>query len=583
MRRRGSRRRRTTASRGVRRPRAPSRSSPRIGTAAPTSAARPRRTNCARGEPPGEASEAMQEHGAEDQPGDEVLLEARAASAASSPATSARRAEVRCAASRVSQKLPMISGRARISPLTASASIIGLMCSAATATAVHRAARSLATSAGPPGPRSARAGRRPARRGAAGSADRRSRRTPSRRRSAAAAGPRSTHRTCCRAADARPGPPAGSPPRPSATACRSPGSRRTSAAAAAIQGVGRESTREKMPFANRCRRAGIAIQPRPLRTRYHLASPTVMRQAWQPEPSVAIIRRALDDLSRRCVPETSATRDRNVARSCWPQRLEEALCCGEFARRCPTARAPWRCLPSAAATLGVNILGLQIFPGIGAVTDELVLQTPPDVGSRTDRAAARARPAGWRSARRAAPRPRWPTSPPATCRRRARSWPTRPPSPRWWPCSSTPRPSPPPPGDGAGPADVMEMTWPTSRSRCGVRRRSPPPSTPGVRRWPSWSATCSPRTDADARAPPRSRTGRRGAGVRRRRRPRPCRGRWTAVGEAVRRRRLPTARTTCDSVTAARRPGLAAARYRHPAAGRRRPARPGPGRARRSC
>ncbi len=37
-------------------------------------------------------------------------------------------------------------------------------------------------------------------------------------------------------------------------------------------------------------------------------------------------------------------------------------------------------LAQRCGTAGVNILGLQIFPGIGAVTDELVLRTPADWG-----------------------------------------------------------------------------------------------------------------------------------------------------------------------------------------------------------
>ncbi len=38
-------------------------------------------------------------------------------------------------------------------------------------------------------------------------------------------------------------------------------------------------------------------------------------------------------------------------------------------------------LAQRCGELGVNILGFQIFPGIGAVTDELVLQTPPTWGA----------------------------------------------------------------------------------------------------------------------------------------------------------------------------------------------------------
>ena len=45
--------------------------------------------------------------------------------------------------------------------------------------------------------------------------------------------------------------------------------------------------------------------------------------------------------------------------------------------------------PGSLATLarhcgeqGVNILGLQIFPGVEGVTDELVLRAPDVVGSR---------------------------------------------------------------------------------------------------------------------------------------------------------------------------------------------------------
>ena len=39
----------------------------------------------------------------------------------------------------------------------------------------------------------------------------------------------------------------------------------------------------------------------------------------------------------------------------------------------------------------VNILGLQIFPGVEAVTDELVLRTPGRLGPGPDRPAGRAR------------------------------------------------------------------------------------------------------------------------------------------------------------------------------------------------
>ena len=56
-------------------------------------------------------------------------------------------------------------------------------------------------------------------------------------------------------------------------------------------------------------------------------------------------------------------------------------CSGECGRRCPTGPGALAVLAAAtAATAGVNILGLQIFPGVEAVTDELVLRTPEDWG-----------------------------------------------------------------------------------------------------------------------------------------------------------------------------------------------------------
>ena len=44
------------------------------------------------------------------------------------------------------------------------------------------------------------------------------------------------------------------------------------------------------------------------------------------------------------------------------------------------ARRARRCWPQHCGEAGVNILGLQIFPGIEAVTDELVLRTPDELG-----------------------------------------------------------------------------------------------------------------------------------------------------------------------------------------------------------
>ncbi|MCY7395044.1 MAG: hypothetical protein LH468_02640 [Nocardioides sp.] len=42
----------------------------------------------------------------------------------------------------------------------------------------------------------------------------------------------------------------------------------------------------------------------------------------------------------------------------------------------PGALAVLAVLAQSCGTAEVNILGFQIFPGVGAVTDELVLRTP---------------------------------------------------------------------------------------------------------------------------------------------------------------------------------------------------------------
>ena len=67
--------------------------------------------------------------------------------------------------------------------------------------------------------------------------------------------------------------------------------------------------------------------------------------------------------------------------------------------------------PGALATLarecgdaGVNILGLQIFPGVETVTDELVLQHARGLGPRPTSPSWSSRPAARRSAGRRAPR-----------------------------------------------------------------------------------------------------------------------------------------------------------------------------------
>ena len=52
----------------------------------------------------------------------------------------------------------------------------------------------------------------------------------------------------------------------------------------------------------------------------------------------------------------------------------------------------------------INILGLQIFPGVDAVTDELVLRAPDEWAAEPDRRAGRGLRRSGRSACSAAPR-----------------------------------------------------------------------------------------------------------------------------------------------------------------------------------
>ena len=167
-------------------------------------------------------------------------------------------------------------------------------------------------------------------------------------------------------------------------------------------------------------------------------------------------------------------------------------------------------LAQQCGAAGVNILGLQIFPGVEAVTDELVLRTPEDWGLADDRRRWSSAPGGDVGQRDAVHRGRrWSTSRPATCRPPARSWPSRPPSPRSSAGSSTPRPSRSrAPGAGAG-RDGDDRRR-RRRSRSAATRRSPPPSTPAARRWPPWSPTSSPAAAPSPRAqrrPPGRRVG----------------------------------------------------------------------------
>ena len=153
---------------------------------------------------------------------------------------------------------------------------------------------------------------------------------------------------------------------------------------------------------------------------------------------------------------------------------------------------------------GVNILGLQIFPGVEAVTDELVLRVPDGLGP------GRASPS-WS-------RPPAASSVSATPCTEARAG--RPADPL-----RAGRPHDPGPAgqsfpevvaglfdaeadpvDGAlGPVqDVMEHDRRRRRrSRSAGPRRSPPPSTPAAPRWPTWSPTSSPAAAPSPRLSPR--------------------------------------------------------------------------------
>ncbi len=141
----------------------------------------------------------------------------------------------------------------------------------------------------------------------------------------------------------------------------------------------------------------------------------------------------------------------------------------------------------------VNILGLQIFPGVEAVTDELVLAHAASDWRAGRRSSGSCERAGWRPGRLrpSARRPPWSTSRPATSRPRGRSWPSRRRSPR---CVATLFDAEADPGAG--------RRWPDpGRDGDDGRRRAgagaPPravhrrPSTRAGRRWPIWSPTCS--------------------------------------------------------------------------------------------
>ncbi len=91
---------------------------------------------------------------------------------------------------------------------------------------------------------------------------------------------------------------------------------------------------------------------------------------------------------------------------------------------------------------GVNIVGLQVFPGADEVTDEVVLSCPDDWDLGRVSELLQGAPAANASWASGAPRRPWSTSRPATSMLPARSWPSPRRSPTSWPTSSTPTCSP---------------------------------------------------------------------------------------------------------------------------------------------
>ena len=220
---------------------------------------------------------------------------------------------------------------------------------------------------------------------------------------------------------------------------------------------------------------------------------------------------------------------------------------------------------------GVNILGLQIFPGIEAVTDELVLRTPDGWG--LPELAALVEGSGGVAVSATPCTEAALTDQPTRYVQAARTILAQPASFPEVVALLFDAEAEPAAGSALGPVqDVMDMT--VGDVQVQVRRTAP---FTGHRarpraRWPTWSPTCSPAAAsgplASAARPPRRR--RLHPGVRRRGRLGHARS-STAPRSASPWSRPEEGEPGVRPVTPAGRPGLAAPRDRHPAAGRRGP------------
>ena len=143
----------------------------------------------------------------------------------------------------------------------------------------------------------------------------------------------------------------------------------------------RRAARRSTPSSTRRSRSAAAADQRSRRTRGSCTAAASTTSTATPGRSCGWTRpRSSSSFHTR---NTSAARsERRAGHPGGDHDPRRQPCCSACVRRCPTVPGRWPTLARHCGEQGVNILGLQIFPGVEGVTDELVLRAPGLVGAR---------------------------------------------------------------------------------------------------------------------------------------------------------------------------------------------------------